>query len=416
MKKLYFLFSLMAIALTSAAQSVGSHGELIGQYGAVYGMPEGAPTKTYKLMGVKAVYDNGDPEQGTEPGVYTLDVVRDIEVVEFPDGTMFFKDLVTDAAYGSYVKGTRVKDDDDSESITIPIGQVLAHNKDYDCNIVMMRFLFSEFDGAFDIVNCTDPLVFNVEKHGDSEILTQMSDQIFTNFYGAMLNNEKQQIAAIGDAAVTMTYAPAESEFDSPLSMPAGVPAYTYSCHAYSYAQSAIAGDDKYVTFNVEMAQVGNEVYIKGLYFYENPDALNPISNVVKGTWSGSTITFPQHQFIGVDGRGANIYAVAMGTDRSGNYFEARDNWTLTFDPATGTYNGNETILRFNPNPFYKPGVAAYESIDEIVLTPVNVPAGIINVNGRECDNQYFDLQGRAYVGEPKSGIAIQGGKLVLKK
>lgn len=407
-----FLFSAVA-ALCSFAQSVGDHGELIGQYGAIYQMPEGAPTKTYSLMGTKAVYMKADEEQGTEAGVFTLDVVRNIEVVEFEDGTMFFKDLVTDAAYGSYVKGQRTFDEDGEDAfVRIPVGQVLAHDKNSDSNIILMRFLFVDDAEQSDIQNCTDDLVFSVTKSGESEILTEINDQIYYNFYGAMLDNAAQSIVAIGDAAVTMTYNASAGESDEMLSMPAGVATKTYNCHAYSYAQSSAYDEDKYVDYDVEVARDGDDVYIKGLYFYQNPDAINPISNVVKGKMVDGEVIFPQHQYIGIDGRGADIYVVAMGTSEDGYYFEARDNWSLIYDPENDTYDGGSSILRFNPIAFYKTGVYAYESIDEIFLS-VKDGLGVNTVLAPTCDANNYDLSGRKVKSAHKGLYISQGVKRI---
>lgn len=410
--KRFTLFLLSAVAgLCSFAQSVGEHGELIGQYGAIYQMPEGAPTKTYSLMGTKAVYEEGDAEQGIEAGIYTIDVVRTIEIVEFEDGTMFFKDLVTDAAYGSYVKGARAYDEDgEAEFVRIPVGQVLAHDKNSDSNIILMRFNFVDDVEGSDIVNCTDDLVFSVTKSGDSEILTEINDQVYYNFYGAMLDNNKQNIVAIGDAAVTMTYNANAGENDEMLKMPEGVATKAYNCHAYSYAQSTAYNEDKYVDFDVEVARDGDDVYIKGLYFYQNADAVNPISNVVKGKMVDGEVIFPQHQYIGIDGRGADIYVVAMGTTEDGYYFEARDNWSLIYNAENDTYDGGSSIVRFNPIAFYKAGVYAYESIDEIFLSPKD-SEGINTVLAPESSSSIYDLQGRPVVGR-RTGLFIQNGKV----
>lgn len=407
------LFSAVA-TLCSFAQTVGEHGELIGQYGAIYKMPEGAPTKTYSLMGTKAIYDTGDEEQGTEAGVYTLDVVRNIEIVEFEDGTMFFKDLVTDAAYGSYVKGQRTFDEDgEDEFVRIPMGQILAHDKNSDSNILLMRFNFVDDTEEQDIVNCTDDLVFSVTKNGDSEILTELNDQIYYNFYGAMLDNAAQNIVAIGDAAVTMTYNASAGENDEMLSMPVGVATKTYNCHAYSYAQSTAYNTDKYVDYDVEVARVGDDVYIKGLYFYQNEDAINPISNVVKGKYVDGEVVFPQHQYIGIDGRGADIYVVAMGTSEDGYYFEARDSWSLIYDAENDTYDGGASIVRFNPIAFYKAGVYAYESIDEIFISPKD-SQGINTVLAPAADANIYDLSGRK-VKTAVKGPFIMGGKKMVR-
>lgn len=414
MKKLTLLLISALAGLCSYAQSVGEHGELIGQYGAIYKMPDGAPTKTYSLMGTKAVYEEADEEQGLEAGVYTLDIVRTIEIVEFEDGTMFFKDLVTDAAYGSYVKGRRDYDEDkEADFVRIPVGQVLAHDKNSDCNIVMMRFNFVDDTEQSDIQNCTDELVFSVTKSGDSEILTEINDQIYYNFYGAMLDNAAGSIVAIGDAAVTMTYNASSGESDEMLSMPAGVATKTYSCHAYSYAQSAAYDEDKYVDYDVEVARVGDDVYVKGLYFYQNPDAVNPISNVVKGKFVDGEVIFPQHQYIGIDGRGADIYVVAMGVSEDGYFFEARDSWSLIYDEENDTYDGGSSIVRFNPIAFYKAGVYAYESIDEIFLSPKD-SEGINTVLAPESNSIIYDLQGRPVMGS-RAGLYIKNGKKVVR-
>lgn len=408
-----FLFSAVA-ALCSFAQSVGEHGELIGQYGAIYKMPDGAPVKTYSLMGTKAVYETGDEEQGIEAGIYTVDVVRDIEVVEFEDGTMFFKDLVTDAAYGSYVKGKRVIDEEEeTEMVHIPMKQVLVHDNNSGSNVILMRFLFVDDEGGSDIQNCEDDLVFSVQKFGESETLTQVNDQMYYNFYGAMLNNDKQSIVVIGDAAVGMTYNASSGENDEMLEMPAGVATKTYNCHAYTYAQSTAYDADKYVDYDVQIARVGDDVYLKGLYFYQSPEAINPISNVVKGKWVDGEVIFPQHQLIGIDGRGADIFVVAMGVTDDGFYFEGRDSWSLIYDAENDTYDGCESIVRFNPISFYKPGVYAYDTIDEIFLTAKS-SAGVVAVESTAKVAPIYDLQGRQ-VKTAQKGLFIMDGKKVVR-
>lgn len=408
-----FLFSAVA-ALCSFAQSVGEHGELIGQYGAIYKMPDGAPVKTYSLMGTKAVYETGDEEQGIEAGIYTVDVVRDIEVVEFEDGTMFFKDLVTDAAYGSYVKGKRVIDEEEeTEMVRIPMKQVLVHDNNSGSNVILMRFLFVDDEGGSDIQNCEDDLVFSVQKFGESETLTQVNDQMYYNFYGAMLNNDKQSIVVIGDAAVGMTYNASSGENDEMLEMPAGVATKTYNCHAYTYAQSTAYDADKYVDYDVQIARVGDDVYLKGLYFYQSPEAINPISNVIKGKWVDGEVIFPQHQLIGIDGRGADIFVVAMGVTDDGFYFEGRDSWSLIYDAENDTYDGCESIVRFNPISFYKPGVYAYDTIDEIFLTAKS-SAGIVAVENTAKKAPIYDLQGRK-VKTAQKGLFIMDGKKVVR-
>lgn len=408
-----FLFSAVA-ALCSFAQSVGEHGELIGQYGAIYKMPDGAPVKTYSLMGTKAVYETGDEEQGIEAGIYTVDVVRDIEVVEFEDGTMFFKDLVTDAAYGSYVKGKRVIDEEEeTEMVRIPMKQVLVHDNNSGSNVILMRFLFVDDEGGSDIQNCEDDLVFSVQKFGESETLTQVNDQMYYNFYGAMLNNDKQTIVVIGDAAVGMTYNASSGENDEMLEMPAGVATKTYNCHAYTYAQSTAYDADKYVDYDVQIARVGDDVYLKGLYFYQSPEAINPISNVIKGKWVDGEVIFPQHQLIGIDGRGADIFVVAMGVTDDGFYFEGRDSWSLIYDAENDTYDGCESIVRFNPISFYKPGVYAYDTIDEIFLTAKS-SAGIVAVENTAKKAPIYDLQGRQ-VKTAQKGLFIMDGKKVVR-
>lgn len=410
MKK-FTLFLMSAVAsLCSFAQSVGEHGELIGQYGAIYQMAEDAPeAKTYQFFGVRAVYDEGDEE--TPAGVYTFSVARQIEVVEYEDGTLFFKDLVTDAKFGSYVKGYRVHDEEGDETIHIPVGQVLAHDNNYNSNILLMRFLFVDNEEGTEIRNCYDDIVYSVVKMGESESFKQLNDQAYVSFYGAMWQST-EGIEAIGDAAVTMSWAPADGENDTQLELPAGLVTKTYNCYAYSYAMSEAYNDFKYVNYDVEIGIDGEDFYLKGLYFYQDPDAINPVSNVLKGKIVDGVVTFPQHQLIGIDGRGAMIYAVAMGITADGNYFEARDSWTLEYDEEYDIYDGGESIVRFNPISYWDPNVAPYDSIDEIMITPKGADG--INTVLRPTSENTYDLSGRRVMGA-KGGLYIVNGKKVIK-
>lgn len=409
MKRFSLFFCAAVAALCGFAQSVGEHGELIGQYGAIYQMAEDAPAShIYDCMGYKAVYDAGDEEQGTEAGVYILDVARKMEVVEFEDGTMFFKDLVTDYQKGSYVKGQRIGDE-----IRIPVGQILAHSTSYDCNIILSLNVFDSLSG--EIEESDKDIVFKVERIGDFEKLTQESDYFDWNFYGAVYEDDRR-FAAIGDAAMVMTYNYNQGDNDALVEIPAGLETKTYNCHAYSYMYSAQNNyKDTYVDFDVKVAIDGSDFYIQGLYYFQREDAINQISNVIKGTIEDGIVTLPQHQLLGYDGRGALIYAVACayGVDEDGDEtLVDAPSVTLIYDEDEDTYDGGMSVIRFAPTPFYT-YANSYESIDEIFLSPKDTE-GINTVLAPAAKDSKYDLQGRK-INAAAKGLYIQNGRKTIR-
>lgn len=406
MKK-FTLFLLSAIAaVCSFAQTVGEHGELIGQYGAIYQMPEGAVAHEYVVDGIAAYYTETD-------GIFTVEDHRTIEVYEFEDGTMFFKDLLSGVKYGSFVKGRRVDD-----KIHISMNQVLAHDKNYDHNILLAHIVIPIGEDMYD-----DPgdVIYNVTEEGGCEVISMVSNIAEYNFLGAEYDDENASLVAgenavfVGDAATVLIYNPNKSELDEAVAWPEDIAFKTYSCNAFSYRGWAETNytQYKYVDFDIDIAISGDDVYVRGLY-YPSPEY------VVRGKMQDGIVTFPQHQFLGKEGRGVDVYALACQIvtvydeeyEMEEEVMTDAPSWTLFYDAEHDTYSGDDSVVRFASNPFYRQS-NSYEQLDEIVITPKDNSGIAAAAGSLPAKHIICDLQGRKVHNVRGLVISTKDGKAI---
>lgn len=421
--KRFTLFLLSAVAGFSAmAQNTnGAHGELKDPNGVIIGAPNGLEAHVYKREGFFALFsshvDQGDGTEGY--GLETYEDNKTSAFVECEDGTVFIQNFLSQTEYNTWVEGKR-----EGNIIRIKNKQPIYHDKETGYNVRLLRnvFLLGE-DLAFDLIENYDDIILEVSEVAGGERLELQKwgfDDVYSySFVGACYDDPAATIIMhysnmpyMGDFDTVFTYDPnydPDSYTESAIEIPDGMPMKTYNCHAYSYNQTAAHNyQATYIDYDIHIGIQGDKVFIQGLYYF-TPEY------TVMGIKEGNTIKFPQHQFLGYDGRGVDIYAcaVAYGYDEDGDEtFVDAENWTLTYEPEEDVYDAGASVIRFARNPYYHYG-NSYESIDEIVITPKN-ESGIQTVESGAGMPNFYDLGGRrANFGK---GILVgTDGKKVIK-
>ena len=386
-KPLLLLAAFSVFATLSFAQTKGPHGETIDAHGIITAAPADAAVKEFTRTGM-AIYFN--EEDGM---AYKVEQSGTIKVAFCADGSVFFQDIVSRANFGTWVVGTLSGND-----ITVKTRQPVYYDPVYNATVSIIRYHVE-----MGIEDLPDDIHFTYRTEDSGrEVLALQECPEFSNTVGTVWDDD-DQIQELGDYATELVYDDnyIPSEYDTEVIIPDGVKMQAYNCYAYTYLH------DKYINYEIQLGYSGNDLYISGLYTAEP-------TYTVKGRREGNIVTFPQYQYLGLDGRAVPIYAVAVGygIDEDGVevFVDSKDGWSLSYNPATGIYNGELSVVRFARNPYYAYG-NSYDSIDEIVISPMPESEGIGVLAPATTSQQesLYNLQGRHINGNAK-GLYIQGG------
>ena len=247
--------------------------------------------------GVVKVYKNaGSGYYVSNQQVYKTALSGTTQIVECEDGTVYFKDIVSTASYGVWVKGTKV-----GNTITVPTKQPVAYSSDYGATIsVRWGALSGQNVVAAD--NTADNFTFVVDDVAGTISLQGTSEDLFM----ATLWDDDDSWTGYGVYETVYTY---DHDYVAPTTVtvtpPAGLETETWYASGHTYSQSA--GQVAFES-TIKVGFDGSDVYLQGV-FSRFPDAW------MKGTISGSTVTFAGLQVQG-DYSGYTIYAT--GGDNSG--------------------------------------------------------------------------------------------------
>ena len=247
--------------------------------------------------GVVKVYKNaGSGYYVSNQQVYKTAQSGTTQIVECEDGTVYFKDIVSTASYGVWVKGTKV-----GNTITVPTKQPVAYSSDYGATIsVRWGALSGQNVVAAD--NTADNFTFVVDDVAGTISLQGTSEDLFM----ATLWDDDDSWTGYGVYETVYTY---DHDYVAPTTVtvtpPAGLETETWYASGHTYSQSA--GQVAFES-TIKVGFDGSDVYLQGV-FSRFPDAW------MKGTISGSTVTFAGLQVQG-DYSGYTIYAT--GGDNSG--------------------------------------------------------------------------------------------------
>lgn len=393
---------LWAANTTLSAQTIGAHGETIDAHGVITAAPADATYTEYTRTGYTLIWDQNDALLYQTPQFGTL------MVAACEDGTMFFQNLVSETQYDTWVVGKMTDD-----VLTIEAGQKLWYDPEYHSTVRLQNLEMIIAIGSIeDSESSTITYRHEVLENGRETLTLQSPDGYYGNLIiysvGAVWDDDNT-IAAVGDFGTVLVndanYVP--SEDDLAIEIPESVKMGKCSIHGWSYR------DYHYVDFEGTMGSDGEHIYIQGIYSFL-PEG------IVKGQIVGNEVIFPQHQFLGLDGRLQPIYVVAVstGVDADGDEFtQPEDNWKLTIEPGTGALQGGsgdqegETYIRFSELPVYEYGVS-YDSMDEIRIVPLESNA-IRAIELQPSFKAAFDLFGRRLSKHDQHGLHIEDGRVV---
>lgn len=287
------------VSFTSTQSNVSRRAEAVDEHGIITAPAEGE-LKYYTRTGSAYYYNSG--WKGTTQGGHA-------EVIECADGTVYIKNPVSRLTYGSYIKGTK-----NGNTITIPAGQPILFNTNYQATIDVKIGEYS--NGAFAPNAEQSDIVFVVD--GNTLTLQGTSSTDFIVLGGFWSDDNSMQS---GDAETVLTldadYTPASTD---PVVAPAGLVTETWNTKIDGVVSTATIGFDN------------NDVYVKGL-FADYPDAW------IKGTIDGTTVTFAKLQFVGTY-QSYNIWATGANAETS-----KLADFVMTYDAAAKVLTGTNLLL-----------------------------------------------------------------------
>lgn len=241
-----------------------------------------------------------------------------VTVVEDGD-KVYIKDPITRYTQGSWVEGTK-----NGNMIVIPSHQPLAYSDQYDATISLRYGVVTAAGTVAVADDYAENFVFTVD--GDTWTLenTAAWDQTADAYYMGAYWDDDNSSTGYGDAETVLTYDP---DYVAPstdlVELPAGA---TVENWLMSAGKVSSTGTTPIMNQPVNVSFVGNDVYLQGL-FTDLPDAW------VKGTKSGSTVTFDKLQYIG---KYSTYDIYFAGTDGEGL---TNATATLAADGQTITFN-----------------------------------------------------------------------------
>ena len=122
-----------------------------------------------------------------------------IEMVECSDGTIYFKDIISEYRRGYWVKGTK-----EGNTIHIPAYQVVAYSAEYDAAIVL-RWAHGIGDGTIEADDThADGFTFTIGDNGNIQIEGTSAFQMGAeNYFMGMFWSDNAEFATYGDALTT---------------------------------------------------------------------------------------------------------------------------------------------------------------------------------------------------------------------
>ena len=284
---------------------------------------------------------------------YLFNAVQDgtiINTVYAEDGkTVWFQDIVSQCAMGTWVSGTI---SDDGKTVTVPLGQCLYYYDSYGYGYELGWVKY--VDGvSMDTDQSKTEAKFTVGDDGTLTLQDSYSDSGTGEYVGlaAVWSDDKSWSG-------NMDYSTVYTPFEMPdmVTPPADAEVKLYSM---TYGE-----DDARTGRLVNVVIDGNDVYVQNL----NDNLPDPW---IKGTISGSTVTFPTNQFMGMYGNYL-IYLVNADTQTG----ELLGDLVFNYDATTQSFNfdgamflnvGTASVyyLQYYVKPVFQPFV-------EVATTPAD--------------------------------------------
>lgn len=323
-KNLLLLIAIAILAITNATAVTTVDGLQTQQ-------PDGT-LKTYDRAGYSYYVYNDYVRRGAQTGT--------ISIVFADANEVYIKDPLAKAPTGVWVKGTLSTD---GKTITLPLGQVIAHDTEINDDVVLGMLYYDEDEEEVTTQKITGNISFTIDANGNISI----NGTSRYTFFGAVWKTSKAW-AEFGDYQSKYTL---KEDDDVPVVPPTGLQTETYrmSCHTYV--------SESNIKYNVELGFDGNDAYLKGAYS-DLPNAW------IKGVKNGNTVTFPTGQYLAPTTTGTtNYYMIATNHQ---NTSEIQD-FVLTYDEEADQYTSPQYLVLNTA----KKTVYLVEALDQIVIKKV---------------------------------------------
>lgn len=287
------------VSFTSTSSNTSRRAEAVDEHGIITAPAEGE-LKYYTRTGAAYYYSSG--------WSYTNQSGHAI-VIECADGTVYIKNPISRLSYGSYIKGTK-----NGNTITIPAGQPILYNASYDATIDVKMGSYGETGFAPNAEQ--SDIIFTID--GNTLTLEGTSSTDYVVLGGFWSDDDSMQS---GDSETVLTldteYTPASTDL---VEAPADLTTETWNTEIDGVVSTVTIGFDN------------NDVYVKGL-FTDFPNAW------IKGTISGTTVTFAKLQFVGTY-QSYNIWATGYDSETS-----KLTDFVMTYDAVAKVLTGSNLLL-----------------------------------------------------------------------
>lgn len=305
------------IALKATGEETNEHGIIV--------TPGEGVMKVYNRSGIGYFVQGGS--------VYYDDQVGTVNIMECEDGTIYVQDIISNYTYSTFVKGVR-----EGNTITIPVGQPVNYNANYDTTLSVYWVEVSEDGGVTKTAD--ENITFTVD--GNTITLEGSSADKFI----AVMWDDDDSFSGYGDYDTVWEYdhdyVPASLEL---IEVPSGLATETWNAKGVDYASGNF-------TTTCEVGFDGSDVYLKGVYT-TMPDSW------IKGTIEGNAITFSGLQYLG------EMYDTPI--------------WSIGYDGTLSDfvmdYDADAKVITLNPN-YYMVANASDQRLYYLqVLTSLTIQA-----------------------------------------
>lgn len=263
-------------------------------------------TKTYKRAGSDTYVSSGSAYMGDQSGT--------MEIVFTSDNKVYMKNPVCGYDTDAYVEGTL-----SGNTITVPLGQNLYYDSDYDA-AVATAMLISDEEGIHKDTETTE-ITYTIE--GETITLNGTDDSHWLSCFWT--DDDGWTGYSEWNTVLTEYVAP------TVVTPPAGLVTENWTIARYFYNNESETGEEKVLQVGFD----GNDVYVNGFSYYMDTD------NWIKGTLSadGKSITFASGQY----------YGVLQGYDL---FFAAYDLSTGDLAPVTVAYDAEAGTMTWPETAF----------------------------------------------------------------
>ena len=377
----YATLGTAAAVRTIDAKSLKAPARAAEDYVVITEQPAGE-LKTYLRGGNHYSVSNNRIVYGAQTGT--------IDIVWGKDNKVFFKDIVSGLAYGTWVEGTL---SDDGTTITVPLRQNLLYVESYDACVALTLVNYDSSNG-FAADTETESVTFTVTEDG---VISLQG----TSFTGVSLGanwTDDNSMQDYGD--YESVYTPYTPNLEL-VTLPEGAETVEMPMVGSYYAEATSTAQNQPVDATVKVAVVDNEVYIQGLA-QVMPEAW------VKGTLADGVVTVPNTYLGTLNDRNVWLcgYSQSGPTDFALNYDSG-----LNFYELDGYLMASYYELSFDLSDFpgYYQGLHI-GAFPETITPPEGLTAVELPYEGSVYDGSAeSEISGTAQVINDGNDVYIQG-------